>query len=129
MQLSHHVNELDAGERDASSDFGLETEHGSYPSFDKAMILFDGVVHGLDRDGPFSLSQPALDIALDDGRPIGLATVNCDLLWPAMSGQRLADKAFSSFQVVVSIEQQQQQQLEGTAVADNGTKQIHPTRP
>lgn len=37
------MNEHDTGERDAGSGFSLEAEHGSYPSFDTAMILLDGV--------------------------------------------------------------------------------------
>lgn len=81
------MNEFDTCERDAGGGFRLEAEHGSHPSFDTAVILFDGVVHefaGADGDGLSTLSQPVLSIALHDGRPIGLAAVNSDPLWPAI---------------------------------------------
>lgn len=62
LQLPHHVNEFDTCERNASSGFRLEAEHGSYPSFHTAMILLDGVVlvfTGTDDDGPApGLFQP-----------------------------------------------------------------------
>ncbi|KEY03668.1 hypothetical protein IL59_0215215 [Brucella suis bv. 4 str. 40] len=73
MQSSHHVNELDTSQSNAGSGFRLEAEHGSYPAFDVAMILFDGIVHifaGPDSDGLSTLPQPVLSIALHDGHPI-----------------------------------------------------------
>ena len=54
------MNELNTSQSDAGGGFGLEAEHASYPSFDPAMILLDGVVHvftGTDGDGLSTLSQ------------------------------------------------------------------------
>lgn len=119
------MNEHDTGERDAGSGFSLEAEHGSYPSFDTAMILLDGVVHVFaqaDGDELATMSQPVLCITLHDGHPIGLAAVNCDLLWPAMLGQPLADKAFASFQVAISAEHKP----DCIAVAVDGSVRIKP---
>ncbi|MBA8841396.1 hypothetical protein FHW03_004748 [Ochrobactrum sp. RH2CCR150] len=39
MLLSHHVNQFDAGKSDPGGLFGFEKEHGSYPTFDAAMVL------------------------------------------------------------------------------------------
>lgn len=119
------MNEFDARKRDPGSGFRLETEHGSYPSFDTAMILLDGVVYifaGADRDGSSTLLQPVLSIALYDGRPIGLATIDGDPFWAAMTGQSLADKAFGRFQIAISAEIE----LNRFAVAVDGTIKIHP---
>ncbi len=58
LLLAHHVNEFDARKCDAGSSFGLEAEHASYPPFDTAMILFNGIIHvftGADSDGVTSL--------------------------------------------------------------------------
>ncbi len=118
------MNEHDTGERDAGSGFSLEAEHGSYPSFDTAMILLDGVhvFARADGDELATMSQPVLCITLHDGHPIGLAAVNCDLLWPAMLGQPLADKAFASFQVAISAEHKP----DCIAVAVDGSVRIKP---
>jgi hypothetical protein len=66
--------------------------------------------------------KPSSGAKLHDGRPIGLATVNSNLLWPVMLGQSLADKAFSSFQVAISAEHER----ECIAFAIDDTIQIKP---
>lgn len=91
------MNEFDAGERDAGSGFRHEAEHGSYPMFDTATILFDSVVHvfaGANGDGFSTPPQPVLRITLHDGHAIGLAPIKSDLLWPDMPGQSLVQKPF-----------------------------------
>ncbi len=123
LQLSHHVNESNTSQSDAGGSFGLEAEHASYRSFDTAMILFDGVVqvfNGADRVGPSILSQPALGITLHNGHSIGLTAADSNLLWPALLGQSLADKALGSLQVPVSAEQKLD------VIAADGTVQIKP---
>lgn len=101
------MNELNTSQIDAGGSFGLEAEHASYPSFDTAMIPLDGAVlvfTGTGGDGLSTLSQPVLSNALHDGRPIGLAAVDSNLLWPALFRQCFAHKAFGSFHVPVSAD-------------------------
>lgn len=70
LLFTHHMNEFDASECNVGSGFRLETERGSYPAFDAAMVLLNGVIHVFaraDRNGVTRVFQPVFCIALQDG--------------------------------------------------------------
>ena len=89
------------------------------------MILLNRVVHiftATNGNRFSSLAEPALYIALHYSYSVGLASIDGNARWPAVAGQGLAYKAFSSGQITMFAEIE----LNRIAIAIDGTIQVQP---
>jgi hypothetical protein len=99
-----HVHELDAGQRALGRFKRLEPQHGTGDPLHAAMGLLHQIIailHLTDED-----RGPVLRVVAFDGRGIGLAPINRELLWHAMTPNRLGEKARGGALVALLREQE-----------------------
>src|SRR6266850_839319 len=120
LAFLQHVHELDVGQRALGRFKRLEPQHGTGDPLHAAMVLLHQIieiVHLTDDD-----RGPVLRVVASDGRGIGLAPINRDRLWHAMTPNRLGEKARGGALVALVREQE----INGLAGLIHRTIQIAP---